>query len=214
MIDPVHWPIVEHNKFILSAISFDTAHTIYNYPYGTLRCVKRMWTEQAQTGAGKNQWRYVSQTTTRNLNYTYSKKASEIYFADQSAEDQQATKDRVQELKDSIAIDYETWRLVRGKPFWNAPHPGTYQIFACLEELACKPVPDAIESQVFLAVRPFYLTLNSSQHDLVDFLSRVFDYRQELTAQQIISLRRVESTSRRYNPSLWPHELRWELWGL
>jgi hypothetical protein len=41
----------------------ETAYVVESYPYGSLRCQKRFWTETAAKGAKKGQQRMVGQTT-------------------------------------------------------------------------------------------------------------------------------------------------------
>jgi hypothetical protein len=195
--NPLEWPIVEHRRYLIQALSPETAVPIHDWPFGNhLRCIKRIWSEQAEKGSQKLNWRNVSQTTTKEFNHRYTDKLDTL------------------EVGQSLDSDYNAIKLTTGRPFWNKADASTYHTFCCWEQMQCKPVPDMPDEQATLAVQTFCLTINSGPAELIIFLDRIQPYRELLSAQQIISLRRVETIGRRYNVSKWPEPIKWKLWGL
>jgi hypothetical protein len=205
--NPLAWPVVEHHRYLIQAVSFDTAHVIYDWPYGPhMRCIRRVWAEQALTGTSKYDWRLVAQTTMREFNHTYTTRLEQTDETDPQ---------QLRHYQDGLIREYEErLRLAHGKPFWNSPSVGIYNTFGCWEEVTCKPVPDAEPEQIMYATQPFALDINARPAQLLVFLDRIARYRELLSAQQIISLRRVEQNGRRYNPHSWPDPVKWGIWGL
>ncbi len=206
--NPLLWPIVEHNRYLVEALSYDSAYLIPDWPYGHVgRCLKRVWQEQALSHSQAKNWRLVGQTTRPKFNYTYTNEIEKVDWTDS---------EQVVKFNDRYHIEYEKIRLTAVAPFWNKPTESTYHLFCCWELVDCRPVLDAGKDQIQQAVRPLILDVNSTYADLILFLNRIVssNLQGQLQGSQIGSLRRVEVIGRRYNAQYWPNAVKWETWGL
>lgn len=95
----------------------ETAHVTFAYPFGSNRCLRREWLEYSTKGGGKDQFRFVYQTTDRPFNYAYTEQI---------------------ETNGQAAAD--AWALERvASARWNAPKMGIYTPLALLIE---RPLED------------------------------------------------------------------------
>lgn len=203
--NPLLWPSVTHERFLLTCHNYDTAYVVVDYPFGSTRCLMRVWHEQADSGVQKKNWRLLSQTTVRSWNVTYTQNLRAL---DRTSPEQLRAFDiRFQE-------EYERIRMTPQKPFWNKANLSTYGFFQCWELFDCRPKIGAGIQDRHLAVRPFCLYVNSSYQDLKDFLDKIIKYSVELTPNQIVSLQRMETFGRQMNKEKWPNPVAWEAWGL
>lgn len=204
-INPLEWPIVNHHQFLLNASSFSRALLIHDWPHSPhLRCLRRVWVEQATQGLGNGRWRLCNQTTQVSFNHTYTSRLELI-----NPENELAVHDFHQEVEEEYRIHLGK---TPGAPFWNAAEKQGYELFSCWEMKVCYPVPDAPTSYAVYAPAPFSLTVNSKPKELIDFLTAISCYTSELTPAQIISLSSVEVFGRRYNRNVWPEPIPWHLW--
>lgn len=204
--NPLNWPVVIHQEYLLNCLSYDTAYIMQDWPFGfQTRCIKRVWQEQALEHSQAKNWRLHGQTTRKSWNNTYTNSLNLVDHSDSEA---------VRKFESDFTIEYERIRLTNRGPYWNKADVSEYSLFACWELLECRPDTSCGKDAAMLSVRPFKLDINSTYPEMVLFLSRVTDYREKLLGSQIGSLRRVELICRKYNPNNWPSPIKWEAYGL
>lgn len=93
---------------LATAVSPETAHVSFAYPFGGTRCLKRDWIETGTKGAGKNQQRHVSQTTHKSFNYAYT--------------------DRIEKDGLEAANAWAEEQLKTGRVLWNKEKAGVYHL--------------------------------------------------------------------------------------
>lgn len=80
-----------------------------DYPFGSGRCVRRVWFETATSGVAKGRMRMMAQTTTKGFNAQYNAKIAEL--GSREAALKWAT---------------EEFRVQLNRGYWNAPKASTY----------------------------------------------------------------------------------------
>jgi hypothetical protein len=163
-------------KVLHGHTSPESAHLTFVYPFGHTKCVRREWIERAVKGAQKGHYRFVTQTTVRSFNYSY----TDLLDADgQEAANAWAEREIAASANGAL---------------WNAPKPGTYVFYAVMIQ---EPLPDGSGrlGTSYLALHPY-----DGPDRLVAFKSWVSA---QLDPAERALLERIESSSRRANAAAW-----------
>ena len=206
---PSNWPLVDHIRYIPDALSFQTAAVAYSYPFGRMRCIRRMWLEQALKGAQKPKWRINTQTSRKDWNVRYT---SRIETALNNCPPGSTVQEQRELVNQWVMSQYEEMKLVEVAQYWNKAHPSVYSEFCCLELIACRRKPDDVPMQIYISK---HLDINIKPADLKAFLVKVTPYAKKFSNEQVTSLKRLEWLGMKYNPGLWPisEKITWSLYG-
>ena len=152
-----------------------TAHLSLNYPFGrSVRCVRREWIEQAQKGAHKALFRFVTQTTTKIFNLAYTAKIE--------ADGQES------------ADAWAQAEIAAGRASWNAQKPSTYTHMNVMVEA---PLDDGSGR---VGVKAFGIHLGCGPAALVEFRQQTAG---QLLPAQAASLSEIEKIDRILNKQHW-----------
>ena len=204
--NPWEWPYQKHVKLCLDALTPYTAILQSNYPYGTLRCVRRLWCEKATKGGQKDNWRLVTQTTQKPWNYQYTRRM----------EDETVSQQELQTwITEQLPILRRDYALNRASACWNKPHAEVYHLFACWETVHCWQDDTVVHTpdNALVAYRPVILGINTKPDELRNFLATYQQQSQQFSREQVNALKRIERLGRIYNPTTWTTPIDWDGYG-
>lgn len=153
----------------------ETAHLTFAYPFGRTRCVRREWLERALKGQAQGHFRFVTQTTTREFNYEYTR--------------------LIETFGEDAANEWAREIVAKNDAsLWNAPKPSTYHAYAIMVQ---EPLPDGTGrlSTTYRTLRAY-----DRAEDILSFKALVYD---QLDDGQRKFVDAIEGYSRRNDPAQW-----------